>query len=375
MKCAYCNSEIKDGEFFCPACGKEVQMVPDYNVLEDDILPAFLEENKKKKSQTSGKNEAGNDASYTEDLKNKKKNNRKILLIVLLCLILGAAVGLGFYAHTHSYDYLFAKGQESYESEDYDTALSYYKQAKAKEETSRVLVQIGMCRFYQEEYTDALNYFQKVLAEDASNADAFLGVLMVYSQQQDYDTMASLSETDLTEEETSLLEQYLILPPVFSEEGGSFDDDVELTLTSSQGYDIYYTLDGSTPTAEDGTLYTDSITLEDGTTTVSAICVNSEGKEGSVVEETYKITYKKPGYVTLSPSGGTYSEPTTVTISTDVENARIYYTWDNTDPTASSAQYTEPIIIPEGNNVLSVIVIDSHGLSSDVLRANYRYMP
>ena len=29
MKCIYCGKELAEGELFCPACGKAVQIVPD----------------------------------------------------------------------------------------------------------------------------------------------------------------------------------------------------------------------------------------------------------------------------------------------------------------------------------------------------------
>ena len=36
MKCIYCGNELKEGSLFCPYCGKEVQIVPDYNIYDDD---------------------------------------------------------------------------------------------------------------------------------------------------------------------------------------------------------------------------------------------------------------------------------------------------------------------------------------------------
>ena len=40
MKCANCGAEIKLGCVYCSVCGKEAQIVPDYNV-EEDILKEF----------------------------------------------------------------------------------------------------------------------------------------------------------------------------------------------------------------------------------------------------------------------------------------------------------------------------------------------
>ena len=38
MKCAYCKNELKEGCVFCPSCGKDIQIVPDYNEFEDEFL-------------------------------------------------------------------------------------------------------------------------------------------------------------------------------------------------------------------------------------------------------------------------------------------------------------------------------------------------
>ena len=44
MKCIYCGEDLKEGSLFCSRCGKEVQMVPDYNLFDDDYLKQVLAE-------------------------------------------------------------------------------------------------------------------------------------------------------------------------------------------------------------------------------------------------------------------------------------------------------------------------------------------
>ena len=48
---------------------------------------------------------------------------------------------------------------------------------------------------------------------------------------------------------------------------------------------------------------------------------------------------------TLSPEGGTYSTPKTVTLSDTVGGATIYYTTDGSTPTPSSTRYTGPLSV------------------------------
>ena len=35
MRCMHCGANIPDDQVICPECGAEVQIVPDYNPLED----------------------------------------------------------------------------------------------------------------------------------------------------------------------------------------------------------------------------------------------------------------------------------------------------------------------------------------------------
>ena len=91
--------------------------------------------------------------------------------------------------------------------------------------------------------------------------------------------------------------------------------------------------------------------------------------------EKYQINYEAPDYPVVSPGSGHYDAPTTIRITTDLEGAKIYYTWDGSIPTPNSEQYYGPIDMPEGNNVLSVILVDKNGMSSNVFRANYEFTP
>lgn len=63
---------------------------------------------------------------------------------------------------------------------------------------------------------------------------------------------------------------------------------------------------------------------------------------------------------------------TSVTITVP-DGCSAYYT-DGSTPTAASHLYTQPIKVPEGNNILSVVIIDhTTKLSSDVYRGNFIY--
>ena len=89
----------------------------------------------------------------------------------------------------------------------------------------------------------------------------------------------------------------------------------------------------------------------------------------------YHVEENPPSYPSVSPDGGEIWGETYVTITAE-ENCSIYYTWDGSDPTEASAKYMEPLLVPEGNNVLSVLVVnDKNGLSSEIYRSNFIYVP
>lgn len=75
-----------------------------------------------------------------------------------------------------------------------------------------------------------------------------------------------------------------VAAPVFAGET-QFTESTEVTMSAEAGASIYYTLDGSTPTAETGTVYSGPVTLTK-TTTVKAVAVK-DGVTSSVTSRTY----------------------------------------------------------------------------------------
>ena len=42
MICKNCKTEFPDDKVYCPKCGTPVQVVPDYNVLDEEVLSSYL---------------------------------------------------------------------------------------------------------------------------------------------------------------------------------------------------------------------------------------------------------------------------------------------------------------------------------------------
>ena len=67
--------------------------------------------------------------------------------------------------------------------------------------------------------------------------------------------------------------------------------------------------------------------------------------------------------VFFSVNGGLYQKPSSLTLSTDLENAQIYYTTDGSIPSSSSTKYTAAVAIT-GTQTLKAVAVKSGMLPS-----------
>ena len=130
-----------------------------------------------------------------------------------------------------------------------------------------------------------------------------------------------------------------------------------LTIASeTDGAEIYYTTDGSTPTTN-SQKYTGPITLTHNGT-YKAIAVK-EGLLVSVVNS-YTVDYFKATAPTCSFSEGK------LTLSSTMPNAVIHYEIGGSTPTSSSTIYTDELTLTDNRPVKAIVVADGFN-SSDVL--------
>lgn len=125
------------------------------------------------------------------------------------------------------------------------------------------------------------------------------------------------------------------------------------------GYRIYYTLDGSTPTAA-STIYTGPFAIS-GNVTVKAVIV-AFGQYSSDVAER-EIGVMTPPSATLDWRTGS------VTMVNPNAGGEIHYTLDGSTPTAASALYTEPVVLTGPVTVKMIVV--NNGATSAVTTETY----
>ena len=388
MKCVKCGAELKEGCIYCSVCGNEAQIVPDYSVLEDDYLRSLLKEEEKAEAEKRASQNAPKEKKQTQAPKQQMDNRIPIFVV---CGVLVVAIFIGIIIkvvidrkNANSYEYQVSSAEQEYVDKNYENALHYYKTALALK-PSDVPVRLAMADIYveQAEYDAAMVLLMEVIDLEPQNQTAYKRLIQIYEKKEDYGSIIELAsgveDTDILE----LFEGYLVAAPIISPVEGEYDEYIDVTLFSIEDYDIYYTLDGTEPDKENGIRYTSNgtsdkkdITLDEaGKYTVHAVCINEKGISSEIAEATYNIEVVAPAYATVSPDGGRITSETTVTVEAE-ENCTIYYTWDGTDPTEASLKYLEPLEIPTGNNILSILVVnDKTGLDSGVYRTNFIYYP
>lgn len=377
-KCKNCGADIPDDKVYCPFCGTPVQVVPDYNMLDDEALSSIIQEDSEEPGKWQKHEIDPVIAQIAPELSNvrpaeKRKSRKKILLLTLLSAIIAAGLGIGLYLNSYQYD--MARGQRALTDGNLETAETAFSEAveKKKKQDAKSLYYLGLTYQKEKKTSQAEDALKKAFSIDSENSDILTALLRLYYDENDNSSIEALKDQVSDSKLSALIDSYLIEEVRFSLDGGDYSDDQTLKL-GGEGGTIYYTLNGESPTKTNGIRYKEPIEITDGETRVRAVMINSDGKSGPVSEKTYRVTYEEPSQPQATPDGGTYTTPVMITLTGD-EGCRLYYTWDGSDPTSASNEYTEPIAMPDGNNVLSVIAVNKHNMVSRILRLNYIYLP
>ena len=141
--------------------------------------------------------------------------------------------------------------------------------------------------------------------------------------------------------------------PVISPASESFNGSLSVTITdSTTGSTIYFTTDGSVPTAA-STKYTAAISVT-STETINAVAIASGFAESGMASATYTLNLATAATPTFSPVGGTYTSVQSVSISDTTSGANIFYTTNGATPTTSSTPYTGPISVSSSQTIKAI---------------------
>ena len=154
--------------------------------------------------------------------------------------------------------------------------------------------------------------------------------------------------------------------PVITPASGTYNT-VQTVIISdaTNGGAIYYTTDGSTPTAS-STLYTAPFAVATSET-VTAIAYETGDLPSGIATAAYTLQVATPN---ILPASGIFNSAQLVTITDTTPGATIYYTTDGSTPNSNSARYNAPFAVAASETV-SAIAYVSGFLPSNVATVAY----
>ena len=391
MKCPKCGKELKEGALFCDRCFTEIKIVPEYETqLEQKLSESMSSISKDIKEDTDGENAQKTKSTETasqnpddseadrQQLSLKKRHKRRLFAAGTAS---AAAVLLVIFIQRSQPSYYIGRAYDLASGDQYTAASEMIDRAlKHTDEDSEERIDLYLTKadYLRKagEYDDALQAAQ--LAEKCSAytnenmPDVYSRIFSILSDQNRYDVIAQMLTECKNEELRRAYQQFLAEAPEFSQKPGSYDGQLELQITDEGIGSIFYTLDGSVPTA-DSPKYMGSILLKDGTFNIKAVFINRFGVQSDILSGSFEVASDQPAAPNVTPESGEYTSSAYITAKASVEDkdAKIYYTTDGTEPDESSNEYTGPIKMPIGASHYSFVVIGTNGEASDIVERDF----
>ncbi len=169
---------------------------------------------------------------------------------------------------------------------------------------------------------------------------------------------------------------YTLLPPgvaapVFSVEGGEYNNPQSVSITSATpGAVIHYSL-GETVLNEASTVYSSPVSITQ-TTTLKAYAEKEGLRTSDVTIASYVIGSEKEVIDTPSFNipGGSYPTPKQIVITTATSGGTIYFTIDGSTPDKNSFVYHDPILVSDSMTI-KAFATKQGMLPSAVISASY----
>lgn len=302
MKCANCGMELSASDKKCVRCGREVSQGFNYRNMENELVNTVIEEeimtNMSEKSVLY-RSQKQQEEPETEEDEEKEEKTKKQWGRLGAALLIGTAVfqGILFGLRSFSDEYVYGKTETEYQNcltllakEDYEGALKSVDSLLLEDEGNLEYLSLKntICQNTGDSGTQ-MEVLKQILAADADNYPAYEQLLQLYLAEEDsQQEIVKLAENAPNSVISSMLKAYIVEAPYLELTPGVYDTSQLLEITSEDGHNIYYTLDGSSP-LENGVLYYTPIVLEPGHYTVTAVCRNENGVYGEETSGEYQI--------------------------------------------------------------------------------------
>lgn len=376
MKCSRCGAEIEDDSLHCRFCGTEVQIVPDYNSLEELLTANVREEinmNMQPEQEQKQKQKPERKPSPAKQPPHKKKKNQKQKKMLLILGSLLFMLLIGFLFYQGSYNGMIQRGYNALADRKYHAAIRYFQSAAGKDyEKPDSYIGLSEVFIRQKDLSSAEDVFTTQMEHQENNPEIYRAAAEFYKKTEQVHKIPIMIDACKSDRVLSELSEYIVEAPDFSLREDTYEKPQKLGL-SSEGNTVYYTLDDSEPAEKTGARYGMELELTEGDWTIRAIAVNEHGIPSLESKRSYTIEVPVSEPPMVSPSTGLYEEAMEITVQVK-EGCTAYYAFDKTDDLTpeNGEKYTAPIKMPEGNHIFSVILADNTtGKISGITVRNY----
>ena len=326
----------------------------------------------------------------------------KVTIIATVCLLIVLVAGYFFLTRSDAGQRIMARmgrdadsaalwavGDELMSTGDIDGAISCFEKAMKQDEADGVvdvdgLLMLGNAYEAAERIDDAASLYEKIYEETPSRSEAYVNHIRILQNSQKPGDLAKAGELlktayEKTGDGTFLSQRSDMLPapPEVNLTAGYYETKKSFSITSYQGYDVYYTFDDEAELPFGGTKFTEPITLEEGIHNLRAVAVNGE-LVSDELRGTYKIIMPRPQTPQCNLAPNTYRNSQRVKLKPGKDNINdadiiIYYTVDGSNPDADSPIYNgEAIQLPNGKVTLKAIAVNRYRKLSNMLEVGYK---
>lgn len=285
---------------------------------------------------------------------------------------------------------LWAVGEELMNTGDMEGAIVQFEKAKKQDEEEGVvdvdgLLMLGSAYEAAERTDDAANLYEQIYTATPSRTEAYVNHIRILQNSGKDGDLAKAGELmktayEMTGELTFQTQRKDLLPapPEVDLTAGYYEAKKYITISSYQGYDVYWTFDENAVLPGGGTLWTEKVFLDEGIWNLRAVAVKGE-LISDELKATYKIIMPSPQMPQCNLAPGTYKTRQRVRIRPGKDNEKdddivIYYTVDGSTPNADSPIYNgDPVLLPSGHKVtIKAIAVNKYNKMSQMMEVSFK---
>jgi hypothetical protein len=272
MKCKKCGAGIPEGKIYCEICGTAIQMVPDYNPVDD--ISIGTEEKEKADDESLDLTET--DISPEE----KPVYARKRFWFAFVCLIIVCT-----FAYQIAYRSIHPAEEKAEEAEE--VILLEEPTLSVASGTYDYAPQLVLS--HPDRANGVIYYTTDGTTPDA-DSQIYNHPIEIGEGKTIIRAVFIRDDGEVSEEACGTYEVVFQYPeePVFSISSGEYEEPFTVSIRAEADCQIYYTTNGEDPDRY-SSLYRGPITINPGLTVLRAVAIDGDGGESGIMEAIYKV--------------------------------------------------------------------------------------